>query len=66
MDNGLHFLDARVRELKDAVALLSRNIDQQEWRALDSNLQYIAAKAQTAQTRLHAMQLAWVAEMDQA
>jgi hypothetical protein len=62
--NDLRFIDARIAEITEAVALLQRNVDKQEWNALDSNLHYVAAKAHAAITKLHAMQAAWVAEMD--
>ncbi len=64
--NGLLFLDARIKELVDGVSLLQRNLDKQEWSAMDSNLHYIAAKAATALNKLNTMRQAWIDEMDTA
>ena len=62
--NGLRFIDIRIDEITKAAALLRRNVDLQEWTALESNLRYVAAKAETALTKLREMQQAWIDEMD--
>ncbi len=61
---GQNYIDARIREMKEAVVLLTRNVDKEEWKALESNLRYTIAKANAALTKLHAMQQAWIDEMD--
>ncbi len=66
MKNGLLYIDKRIEEIEAAVALLRRNVDKQEWSALESNLLYVAAKANAAHARLGAMRQAWVDEIDGA
>ena len=62
--NNFRYIEARIDDIANASALLKRNIDKLEWSAMESNLLYVAAKANTALAKLHAMQKAWVDEMD--
>ncbi len=60
---SIRFIEARIADIEAATASLPRNVDKQEWRSLESNLQYVAAKANSALNALRAMQAAWVVEM---